>query len=728
MGSGIYGIGVGALSTAQAGLVTTEHNIANANTDGYHRQQIVQSTQVPLFSGVGFFGQGVTVDNVKRIYSQYLDSQVRQTDTQSNQLNTYYTQMQQIDNMLGDSTAGLSPALQDFFQGANDVAANPSSIPSRQSMISGGQALVARFSALNDRLSQLRDGVNTQITSMVSEINSYAQQIAEMNHQIVLAESSAGNFKANDLHDKREQLVGELNKLIKANVVTQGDGSFNVFIGNGQALVVGQSATTLTTKPSTEDPANLDVYYKIGNSQVPIKSDLLQGGQLGGLLTFRSQSLNSAQNELGRIAIAVGQTFNDQQRLGADLNGTLGKDFFTVAQPKISTRSTNAGTGVVTASITDVRALTTSDYRLTSDGGANYTLTRLSDNAVLINNGALPQTVDGLTLNASGAPVAGDSFLIQPTVDGARDLKVALTNTEGVAAAAPMATATAAANTGTGAIDLGAVNPFNDKVTVTFTSPTTFDVVDNTNGATLASNMTYTAGNNIDYNGWRMQINGAPNTGDTFTVDNTVSTAGAGNGGTGTITAAAPIPPATQFGPDPNIASPVTITFNNPPTTFNVTGATTGSPTVNVAYTAGAPISFNGWTVKISGTPSAGDAFTVDSNSGGVADNRNALLLAGLQTKNTMVASSSGTATTSYLGAYGQMVSDVGNKTRELQVTSEAQTTLVAQVKQEQQSLSGVNMDEEAANLLRYQQAYQAAGKMIQVATKMFDTLLSLGS
>ncbi len=728
MGSGIYGIGVSALNTAQAGLVTTEHNIANANTTGYHRQQIVQGTRIPLFSGVGFFGQGVAVNNVKRVYSQYLDGQVLQTDTRSNQLTAYHTQMRQIDNMLADSSAGLSPALQDFFRGVNDVASNPSSIPSRQSMISGGQSLVARFSALNDRFTQLRDGVNTQTASMVSEINAYARQIADMNRQIVLAESSAGNYKANDLHDKRGQLVEELNKLIKANVVTQGDGSFNVFIGNGQALVVGQSATTLTTKSSIENPANLDVYYKIGNSQVLIKSDLLTGGQLGGLLKFRRQSLDRAQNELGRIAITVGQTFNDQHRLGTDLNGKLGKDFFTVAQPKILPRSTNAGTGTVTASIVDVRALTTSDYRLVSDGGTNYTLTRLSDNAVLINNGTLPQTVDGLTINASGAPVTGDSFLIQPTVNGARDLKVAITSTEAVAAAAPMATAAAAANTGTGAIDLGAVNSFNDKVTITFTSSTTFDVVDNANGATLASNMTYTAGNNIDYNGWQVQINGTPNTGDTFAVDNTVSTAGASNGGTGTITAAVPISPAVQFGPDPNIADPVTITFNNPPTTFNVTGATTGSPTTNVAYTAGTPISFNGWAVKITGVPSSGDVFTVDANSSGVADSRNALRLAGLQTKNTMEASSSGAATTSYLGAYGQMVSDVGNKTRELQVTSDAQTALVAQVKQEQQSLSGVNLDEEAANLLRYQQAYQAAGKMIQVATTMFDTLLKLGS
>jgi flagellar hook-associated protein 1 FlgK len=165
----------------------------------------------------------------------------------------------------------------------------------------------------------------------------------------------------------------------------------------------------------------------------------------------------------------------------------------------------------------------------------------------------------------------------------------------------------------------------------------------------------------------------------------------------------------------------VTITFTSP-TTFDVTGTGTGNP-VGVAYTPGANITYNGWTLQISGSPAAGDVFTVAANSGGVSDGRNALLLADLQTRSTLAG-----GTTSYQGAYSQIVSAVGNQTRESEVSAKAQDSLVSEARQAQQALSGVNLDEEAANLLRYQQAYQASGKMLQIASSLFQDILDLGN
>jgi flagellar hook-associated protein 1 FlgK len=129
-----------------------------------------------------------------------------------------------------------------------------------------------------------------------------------------------------------------------------------------------------------------------------------------------------------------------------------------------------------------------------------------------------------------------------------------------------------------------------------------------------------------------------------------------------------------------------------------------------------------GYRITLTGAAAAGDRFTVSANTGGVADNRNALLLAQLQTKNTMV---NGTA--NYQSAYSQMVSSTGNRSREIQVQSQAQDALIAQTKEAQQALSGVNLDEEAANLVRYQQAYQASARVLQVASKLFDTVLDIG-
>lgn len=651
---GIYGIGVTALNTAQAGLTTTGHNISNANTAGFHRQQIVQSTNIPQYLGIGFMGQGVHVDTIKRIYSEVLDSQVMQAQATSSQLDAYGAQIDQVDNMLADPSAGLSPALQDFFNGAHDVAANPASVPSRQAMINTAQAMVSRFQTIDQRFKEIRDGINSQVTSSVAEINSYARQIAEINQQITVAQSAASDQQpANDLLDQRDQLLSELNKIVKVTTVKQDNGILNVFIGNGQTLVVGSQASQLAATPALQDPERIEVgIITIGNT-VLLGEGSLQGGSLGGILAFRSETLDLAQNSLGRVAIGLAQTFNAQHQLGMDLNGALGGNFFNLPVPKVIPNLANPAGGGVAATISNVGVLTTSDYLLNYSGAtATWTLLNSTTNQAVAMAGAgtvgSPFTADGLSIVVTPPSVTSQSasFLIKPTVNGARDITVAISDPTKIAAAAPIVTSETSTNTGSGAISAGTVNA-GTPATVDPTHPTT----------------------------------------------------------------------------DLNLQKLVTITFTGP-ATFNVSSPTSVPPIalVGVAYTAGANITYNGWTVQLAGSPATGDSFTVGTNAGGVADNRNALLLAGLQTQNTLA----GSATT-YQGAYSQLVSLVGNQAHEIDVTGKAQAKLVTQTEQAQQSLSGVNLDEEAANLMRYQQAYQAAGKMIQIAGTLFDTLINLG-
>ncbi|BBO21417.1 MAG: flagellar hook-associated protein FlgK [Rhodocyclaceae bacterium] len=639
MGSSVFNIGVSGLAAAQAGLLTTGHNISNASTPGFNRQQIVQSTNTPQFTGAGYFGQGTNVQTVQRIYNQFLASQTLSAQTRLSELNAYADQIRQVDGLLADSSAGLSTALNDFFRGVHEVAANPASIPARQSMLSMAQALVGRFQSVDNRLNEIRDGVDTQLASTVADINSYTTQIAALNQRIILAQAAGPGQPANDLLDQRDQLIAQLNQQVRVTTLTESDGSLSVFVGNGQAVVVGAQSYGLATMQSGEDASRMTVGITLASGgTAALPEAMLTGGTLGGLLAFRRESLDTAQNALGRIALGLAETFNAQHRLGQDLTGALGGNFFTAPAPQVITPNNppNGGTAAIGVAVASAANLTTSDYRLTANGGGNYTLVRLSDNTTVFSATALPQTVDGLTISlASGAANAGDSFLIQPTRAAAHDIAVALTDARSIAAAAPIRTAASNGNSGTGAISAGSVN--------------------------------------------------AP-------------------------------PPVNA-----NLTQTVTITFNNPPTTFDVVGTGTGNP-AGVAYTAGGSISYNGWTVEIGGTPAAGDVFTISANSAGVADNRNALLLAGLQTGKTLAG-----GTASYQSAYAQIVSDVGNKTREIQVTATAQESVVKQAEEAQQSLSGVNLDEEAANLLRYQQAYQASGKMIEIADKLFNTLLELG-
>lgn len=657
MASGIYGIGVSALNAAQVGLQTTGHNIANANTPGYTRQEVILATRQPQFTGAGYLGQGADVSTVRRVYSQFLTGQVLTEQSQAAMLGTYHTQIQQIDNVIADPNAGISPAIQDFFTAVNNVSTSPESTPARQTMLNSANALAARFQSLSQRLTDTNNSVSSQIANSISLVNSYSQQIAALNYNIMNLQSGSKQ-PPNDLLDQRDQLISQLNTEIKVSVMKQSDGAYNVFIGNGQSLVVGATAFTMAIAQSPADPSKQDIVYNnLDGSKTTMQQSSLQGGNLGGFLAFRDTTLANSQNALGRVAMGMAGTMNQQHQLGQDLNGALGGNFFVQPVPAVYANTANAGVAAVTATINnsaDYAALTGSDYRLKFDGGTSYTLTRLSDNTQTVFAAGLPATpVGGLTLTSSGGEVAGDSFIIRPTANGARDIAVAVTDTAKIAAGMPIRSNASFGNKGTGKIASG-------------------------------------------------------------TVD----------------TPAPPLAPAT---PDPahpltdvNLKNPVTITFTSA-TTFDVLDTVTSATLAAQTYTAGGNISFNGWTTQISGVPATGDTFTVGSNANATADGRNALLLAGLQTKNTLGAPAGGTPTATFQGAYAQWVSDVGNKTRELQVTSTAQTAMAAQSVATQQSFSGVNLDEEAANLMRYQRAYQAAGKAMQIANTLFDTILGLG-
>ncbi len=720
-GGDILNVGTSALLAFQQSLNTTGNNISNVNTDGYSRERVNLITQPAVSSSIGAIGNGVQISDIQRLYDDLIGVRVNDATASQSQAGTYNGVAGQLDSLLGSSDTGLSPAILNFFNDVQGVANNPSSTAQRQTLLSDAQALTSQFNFFSSQLNRMQGDINGELASTVTDINSLATGIADLNRQIGSV-GNTGRGGPSDLLDKRDLLIQQLSKDVAVTTVKQSDGSVNVFIGNGQSLVVGTQAQSLSIVQNHYDPQRSEIGYASGGATTVI-SDQLSGGKIGGLLQVRNEVLDPVQNAVGRISISLASDFNTQHKLGVDLNGNAGKDFFSVASPRVLDNTDNTGSATVSASIVNTGDLTASDYRLTYDGSNAYTLTRLSDNQTFSINtgGTYPYTtdsIDGVSLNITSGAAVNDSFLIQPTRNGAKDISTSISNPAEIAAAAAITAEAATSNTGSGTVTPGTVNSPHDNLSLVFNSPpTTYDVTDVTTGATLASGLTYTSGGNISFNGLTFAISDggtAPAAGDTFTVDREVTAADTGNTGGGLIS------PATVSASDPNLTDPVTITFNNPPTTFSVTGATTGSPVANIPYTDGSPISFNGWTVAISGTPAAGDTFTVKPNTTGVGDNRNALLLAGIQTDNALNG-----GTTSLQDAYGQMVTDVGTKTHQSDLAQQAQTAVLNQAQKDLQSVSGVNLDEEAANLVRYQQAYQAAAKLISVSTNLFDTLLS---
>lgn len=808
MASNILSIGQTGLTTAQAGLNTTAHNIANSATPGYSRQLVIEGTAGGQDFGFGFIGKGTGVDDVRRVYSQYLGTQVTTAQTSKYQLDTYLNQISRINNEFADPTAGMTPAIQDFFKGTQDLAGDPNSGAARQSLISSAQSMVARFQSLNEQLNEMRSGVNSQLTAVVGEINVSAKQLADLNDAIELAQGVDGH-PPNDLLDQRDQVISDLSKNVKVSVVKQGD-SYNVFIGNGQPLVVGNQTFKLVPTPSATDLSRTEVGYSSNGTVTVLSEQALTGGKLGGLFDFRTNALDVSQNSLGRVAIGLGMTFNTQHELGQDQNGALGGAFFNVASPVVNVNSANpAADAIVTATISNPGALTISDYdfQVTTGsvpGPAAYRVTRLSDGVVtnITPPATLPQTIDGVDFNMSaGVQTVGDNFVVKPTANGASAFSVAVTDPTKVAAAAPIRTAASAANIGTGKVGAAVVAStalIPAALPLTYTAgapgnlsgfPAALPITRLSGGVTTVypagtANVPYIAGDVVTYDG--IEISriplvagsynvGPPNATLTFNSAPSVTAGGAntGNlvlgssianaaalvnsdyridfaGGNYSITrlsdnvvvypANAVFPPAAPIdGLNFSVTSGAPAagdsflvqhnTLTGFPSYLDVTvtpsgGAATTYPAgTPVTYTAGATISYGGVSFTISGSPANADTFTVAPNTNGVGDNRNALLLGGLQSANTLA-----NKTISYQGAYSQLVNLVGNKTRELEVTSAAQTRLLSQAVDAQQSESGVNLDEEATNLMRYQQAYQAAGKVMQTANTLFDVLLQLGN
>ena len=628
-------IGLSALRAAQTGLATTGHNIANVNTAGFSRQQVVLSPSIAQFSGSGYVGQGVTVSGIKRIYSDYLNQALRESTASSSAATAYASETSRVDGFLADSSSNLSAAADTFFAAVQTVANNPSDSAARQTMLSTARTLAARFNDLDSRLKAQGADVDRQIDDTVSNVNTLAQQVATLNRAILdNGHASTGSQLPNDLLDQRDALVQQIASATGSTAIPQSDGTVNIFIGNGQPLIVGGNVNPLKTVPDDQDPTQKQLAITVNGQPQRVQTSQVTQGTIGGLLKFRDDVLTPTRNTLGQIAIGFGAALNAQNALGQDANGNLGGNLFTIGSPTVTGRGSNSVGSGLAVTIANPAQLTNADYRLDYDG-TNYTLTNLADRSTHVYS-SLPQTVDGVTIAVSGALAAGDRFTIAPTKNGAGAFALATTDPAKIATAAPVTLSTGSANIGS---------------------------------AKLASL---------------------------------------------SVIPASPLPS--------NLRSPVNVVFHvsGTTTTYDLVDATTNTPlSSGNAYTDGATITRNGWNLTLNGTPANGDSFTVGPNVGGNGDNRNALLLAAVQQKTV-------TLNGSAQDAYNGLVGLIGNQTNEASSFSTSAVNLLTQAQDNRDSVSGVNLDEEAVNLQKYQQAYQAASKSIATASTMFEAILAL--
>jgi flagellar hook-associated protein 1 FlgK len=623
---------VSGLLAFQQALDVTSNNIANADTPGYDVETTNFQEEPGQETGAGYVGSGVDVQSISRAYDAYLAAQVNATQSSYSSSNTLATQAGQVDNMLSDSSTGLPATLQSFVNALQTAATTPTSTAARQALLSSGQALAQQIQTYNSQLAQYGGQLETQLSGDVTQINTLSSNIATLNQQIAAASSNGQT--PNALLDQRDQLINQLSQYVSVQTASQGNNEVNVYIGSGQALVTGGSSQTLSTIPNAYDPSQFDIGITSGSGNTADITSEVSGGQLGGLLSARSQVLDPATNAIGQIAVAVATTMNQQQQSGMDMSGAQGQAMFAVGGVQALPDTGNAGSATLSVTRGSLSALTTDDYKLEYTGGSSpWQLTdeTTGQSVTLSGSGTStdPLSGAGLSIVVNGTAQAGDSFLVQPTAGAAAGFSMVLTSPSQVAAASLVQATAGAANTGTGTVSSAGV-----------TAPST-----------------WTSG--------------------TYTV-----TFGAGN----------------QY----------TVTNG---------GATVTSGT----YASGQPIGFNGIQLTLTGQPASGDTFTVSPNStSNIGDNSNLYAMV-----NALSGAALDSGTTSVGSAVNNIVSQVGVVTQQAQSNASTQQAANQSATTNMNNVSGVNLDQQAASMLQYQQAYQAMAEVIQVSGQLFNSLIS---
>ncbi len=860
----LMNIGLTGLNANMAALTTTGNNITNANTPGYSRESTVLGSAAPQSLGAYSSGTGVSVVGVMRQVNSFAQNQLLIDTAQSNQLTAFSTAISRINNYVAGSTTSVSNQIQTLFNDMQTAMTNPGSTTSRQVVFSDMQSTVSTFNATYNEIANENQTVNNTLSSDIQQINSLATSIAKLNAQLAGTGNLPVTQQPNTLLDNRQQLINQLSKMVSVSVVPDGSGVDNIFIGSGQALVVGGAASTLVAQPAAGNSSQTDIAVNGGKGPQIITSSI-SGGSVGGLLNYQQNVLGNVANTLGQMALVFSDSMNKQNQLGLDLSGATGKSIFSdINSPTAQAARITSDPANVSAqpysmgvSITSTAQLTNSDYVLSFSGApGSYTLTRSNDGKVVAQGSlpaSLPATIsaDGFSISLqSGTFGTGSKFYVAPTRQGAGNLAMSITAPSQIALAGPVNATAPTTNQGNASISLAGVTSLATPVFTTksgsmtppllikFTSPTTYDVLDNSDPAnpkalvpplvnqpyvpgstntlfstdsgqtqvssTGASAGVAVAGSSNGYPAEQLSFNIYSSTSGSVTPYNVSTTAGESAGQIAqSINAIAGVKAVADTRATLSNfvnAGSLTVTLNGQTlsgttpdalaASINASGvltqqgiiATSNGTTLSVRSTSGndlswgigggagnsvsiqgsqgaaqtvsngnsatvggvlniqlpgssslttsgnglftaspAPLStYQGYTLNITGTPVTGDTFNVGYNQNVSGDARNGQMMLALQN-----ASVVNNGTMSITSLYGNMVQEIGTQSMQAQNGQSAASAVLQNTTQMVSQVSGVNLNEEAANLIQYQQAYSASAQVINTARTLFNSLMT---
>ncbi len=401
--NGIFGIGSNALAAFQRALAVTGQNISNVNTPGYSRQEAILSETRPENARPGQIGTGVEVSEVRRSVDTFVENQLMSSKEKLGQFGASASALSQMQPLFSDSNnQGVAAGLNEFFKALQDVATNPADLTSRTVLLSKADVVTKRLNQAATQLSSQRNLLDSQIQQGITDVNTLATQIADLNGQIKLAEVSGQ--QANDLRDQRGRFLNNLAGLVDISSIEDGTGQVTVFVGVGQVLVAEHTAYKLAGVSNAANGGFLDVRYDGGAGPNTDITSSISSGRLKGLIDARDTTSVGLQTSLNTLTSQLVSQVNTQHRQGYGLDGSTNQDFFTASgttagtislaltdRQKIAASSTAAGVpgnnvnalalaNLEAASVAGLGNTTFQGYYSAMAGGFGSTLKEVQDN------------------------------------------------------------------------------------------------------------------------------------------------------------------------------------------------------------------------------------------------------------------------------------------------------------------------------------------------------------
>ncbi|CAB5681597.1 flagellar basal body rod C-terminal domain-containing protein [Aeromonas dhakensis] len=663
MASDLLGIGTSGVMAQQRLLQTTSNNIVNVNSQGYVRERTL------IYTNANGLGTGDML--TERVINAYAQGEVRRDTSAFYASSTRYQQLANTDTLLGDTSNSVGAAISSYFEGFHTANEAPADISGRKTTLSGLSGMVNRFHTLSAQLDKQTDTINTTIEDEAKRVNSLINSINDLNQAIIRTQGTPEENLM--LFDQRDEAIRQLSEKMEIRTVPQDNGSMLVNMSTGHSLVLNGSVAQLSVVPGNPDARESELQLVMDPNKVAL-NDKDIGGGIGGLFSARND-LEPAKRELGQLAAAMADAMNQQNRLGMDLDNELGGDLFSLATSDGLPYSQNTGNAVAKVSFVPGKGteVTTFDYEVQFSSATGYevfSVDKDGNRTSLATGTTPPATVQvaghGIQFDLSGTPAAGDRILLQPTKRAAAGLDQLVTRAEDLALASPLKADKGKNNFGSGEIKLTGIS--------------------NTGaGSGFGTNSLDPASPQV------VKIDGSGNY-QVYAADGTTLIG---------------VAPASSQGQNLMAA------LENP----------LGGPKVYAT-----PTQTPGYEFSITGKVEANDSFTLSYNTDGFADNANGLALAELQNKD-LVRKSSNAGTSNdkmtFNEAYSSLVTGVGNTTSQAKSQLKADETKLTQSRGIFESVSGVSLEEEAANLIRYQQSYAASAQIVSTAKTIFDTLLS---